>query len=119
MKKVVDGKNPNTKDEIVPIQDFIELTVEGIPQEVIDEMYDVFDDVNYDTYKKRPPKKIEVYVADYYDDLEVGEFQFQDEQWNVRKESGTLRQRYNIVGEKKRGNVFDLFTVYSYNTIIK
>lgn len=117
MKKIVEGKNPNTKNEIVPIQEFIDVTIEGIPQEVVDEMYDTFDDVLYDNYRKNPPKKPNVFAADYSIKLETGQYAFQDEYWAEKNVKGDLIQRFNVVGEVKKGNILSLTTVYSYNTI--
>lgn len=119
MKKLVEGKpNPNLKGEIEPIQDFIEMTIDGIPQEVIDEIYDVYDDVNYSGYRLNPPKKLVMHVADYYEDGQEGEFQFTDKEWKARRVKGTLRTHYNIIGEEKR-NVFDLFTVLAYDSVVE
>lgn len=118
MKIVKEGKNKNIKNETVPIQELIDLTVEGIPQEIIDEIYDDFDVVHFDNYKKKRPRHCEIYAGDFYVDVEDGEFQFQDEMWNVRNVKGTLRERYTIVGHKKKDGSFDLFSVVSYNTIL-
>lgn len=120
MKKLIEGKpNPNLEGEIEPIQDFIDLTVEGIPQEVIDEIYDVYDDVNYTTYRQRPPKKLTMHVADYFEDGQEGEFQFTDKEWKARIVRGKLRTHFNIVGEEKQGGTFDLFTVFAYDTVVE
>lgn len=117
MKKIIDGKNPNTLHEVVPIQEFIDVTIEGIPQEVIDEIYDEFDEVIYDHYRKSPPKKPIVFVADYFIPIEHGEYKFQDEYWAERVIKGELLQRFNVVGDMKKSNTLVLTTVYSYNTI--
>lgn len=117
MKEIVEGKNPVTKGELVPIQEFIDLTIDGIPQEVIDELYDTFKDVNYDSFKKPIKKPIRVYAADYVKEIERGEYQFQDEYWNYQQVKGRLLERCNVVGFVDDGNVFHLTGAYGYNTI--
>lgn len=120
MKKIIKGKTPTSlENEIVPIQDFIQLTIDGIPQEVIDEIYDEFEDVKYSNYKKKVGKKATVYTAEYVEHLDDGEYSFQNEKWGLQQITGSLMQRYDIVGEILPGNIFDLLTVYSYNTIRK
>ena len=117
MKEIVEGKNPVTKGELVPIQEFIDLTIDGIPQEVIDELYDTFKDVNYDSFKKPIKKPIKVYAADHFKEIEMGEYQFQDEYWNYQQVKGKLLERCNVVGFVDDGNVFHLTGAYGYNTI--
>jgi hypothetical protein len=113
------------KKEKVPAQEWVTLSIDGIPQEIIDEIYDQYSQVGYDFYLKPIPKRkgeIVNFLGDYVRELEEGEFTYLDP--STLKEStsrGTLCERYNIVGRLKDGvkggKVFDLLSVYSYNTI--
>lgn len=117
MKEIIEGKNPVTKGELVPIQEFIDLTIDGIPQEVIDELYDMFGDVDYSNFKKPTKKRFKVYAADYVKEIEEGEYQFQDEYWNVKQVKGRLLERCNVAGFVDNSGIFHLTRAYGYNTI--
>lgn len=117
MKEIVEGKNPVTKGELVPIQEIIDLTIEGIPQEVIDELYDMFETVDYSNFKKLVNKSPKVYAANHAKEIENGEYKFQDEYWKIQQVKGTLLERCNVVGFVNDDGTFYLTGAYSYNTI--
>lgn len=117
---VENDDNTVFEDETVPAQDPYAMTIEGIPQEVIDELYDEYDDVTYENYMKpmkhkKPPK---VFIADYYQDGQPSRFEWFDPYTYQNKIiSGTPRTRYTIMGKETGNNTLDLLSVYEYNCI--
>lgn len=121
MKELVNGDS-HIEGEVVPAQDPFFLTIEGIPQEVIDELYDIFEDVIYDNYMKpEDPKrskiKTSVFVADFNESGDAGVFQYFDTgTYKTKTVEGVAIKRYMIAG-KKKDNTLDLKSVQEYNCI--
>lgn len=117
MKEVIDGKNPVTGEELVPVQDFIDFTIEGIPQEVIDELYETFKDVDYTSFKKRVKERLKVYASSYVREIEEGEYKFQDQYWKEQYVTGKLLERCSVTGFLDDAGTFHLTAALGYNTI--
>jgi len=108
------------KNELVPAQDPHFLSIDGIPQEVIDELYDDFEDVKYENYmtQKRSKKIPDTFVAEYHESGEQGTFKWFDPYtYKEKLVDGIHRKRYLIIGRKLSNNILDLLSVQEYNCI--
>lgn len=116
--------NSSVTGEIVPAQDPNILTIEGIPQEVIDEIYDIFDEVDYSkymvfSYLKNSKKDPTIYVADYYEVTNIGDFSYLNA-YNYKMETarGDSLKRYMVFGiPSEHESLLTLTSVQEYNCI--
>lgn len=121
MYKINQNTRISLENEIVPAQDPAYMTIEGIPQEVIDELYDYFDDVNYENYmnKSQKKKRHNTYMASFFKVIGEGKFSCVDPKTYKNKTVvGEHRLRYLICGKVIDSKTLDLLSIQEYNCIL-